>query len=374
MTPVTSTQTSSAPPPRRSCPSVRPMSDIDLDPSATRQATLPACPRKKSWPVLEIVVLLLMVKIAAGCWYILSGHHTAELISSPAASDGPDLSFLPAILEYTLPESRPKETSVVSDYLAAAAEAVSTSVAQAALPANLAVTAVAPVNAMTAGAFMVLGAQTAAGETGGRVETIPLPPGGDDLMTPAVQLPSPSLPRLAGEAAPLPPDNSMAFPNTLESAAMQNVREREQALARREALLATKEEALSNLETELAQRLSALEASRSEIETMTRRNEATLIEMKALREQQKKEDDVQADARIQHLVIAYKGMKADQAGMLINSMDDDVAVAILSAMPGRNAGLILANVSPEKAARLTKAISERRIDPNLLLADNPPLQ
>ncbi len=114
-----------------------------------------------------------------------------------------------------------------------------------------------------------------------------------------------------------------------------------------------------------------METSRSEIQTMTQRNEAILAEQKALREQQQKDDETQRDARIEHLVIAYKGMKAEQAGSLINSMEDDVAVDILSAMPGRNAGLILANVNPEKAARLTKAISEKRIDPNLLLADAP---
>ena len=44
----------------------------------------------------------------------------------------------------------------------------------------------------------------------------------------------------------------------------------------------------------------------------------------------------------------------------MNNLEDDVAVEILSAMPGRNAGQILANVNPEKAARLTKAISERK--------------
>jgi flagellar motility protein MotE (MotC chaperone) len=36
-------------------------------------------------------------------------------------------------------------------------------------------------------------------------------------------------------------------------------------------------------------------------------------------------------------------------------------------MPGRNAGLILGMVAPEKAARLVKAISEQRIDPRVLL-------
>ncbi|MDR1677836.1 MAG: hypothetical protein LBS44_05525, partial [Deltaproteobacteria bacterium] len=73
----------------------------------------------------------------------------------------------------------------------------------------------------------------------------------------------------------------------------------------------------------------------------------------------------------QHLVTAFKGMKPEQAGVLISSMDDTVAVSILSAMPGSNAGKILAMVNPEKAARLVKSISEQRIDPKALLEASP---
>ena len=386
MTPGTPPQPPASAPTRRPRPSSSPAPQMaagrqqarplaDINPSADHNADAPFRPHKKSWPVLEIVVILLLVKIVAGGWYILSDHNSAGAVSSPSAAALAE-SGLPLFAPQSAvqPESQQiSESSRVSDYLAAAADAVSPSVAQAASPSAM-TTAATSGNAVASGAFMVLGAQSVTGEVGGRVDTIPLPPGGDDLMDPALQSPS-SLPRLSGDSAPLPPDNaSGSINNAQNQGSGQNIREREQALARREALLATKAEALTNLEAELGQRLAALEASRSEIETMTRRNEATLQEMKILREQQKKEDEVLADARIQHLVTAYKGMKADQAGILVSSLDDDVAVAILSAMPGRNAGLILANVIPEKAARLTKAISERRIDPNLLLADNPPPQ
>ncbi len=360
--------------------------------SAEGQKTRKAPARRRGWPILEIVAVLLLVKIAAGGWYLLSGPGSGSAADEgQAALSLPDLSLIESAVA-ELSGRRPSgEENKVNEYLAAAAEAVSPASAQAA--GGLSLAAAMPANAMAAGAMMVLGAQAA--DSGAVVDSIPLPPGGEDLTVPAAHLPPPPLPQVgsnrapapeaaAGQAAPAASSERASAPvpapssSSSSSSSAAELRSREQALARREALLSTREEALSSLEEELNQRLAALEASRGEIETMTRRNEATLEEMKALREEQEKEKQQLEDARIQHLVTAYKGMKPDQAGLLINSMDDDVAVAILSAMPGRNAGLILANVEPGKAARLTKAISERRLDPNLILGDqaaeNPPVQ
>lgn len=353
--------------------------------SAEGQKTRKAPTRRRGWPILEIVAVLLLVKIVAGGWYLLSEHGSGSAADEGrAALSLPDLSLIESAVAEISGRRQSGEENKVNEYLAAAAEAVSPASAQAAGGVSLA--AAMPANAMAAGAMMVLGAQAA--DSGAVVDSIPLPPGGEDLTVPAAHLPPPQLPQVgasrapapeaaSGAAAPAASSERAAAPSPSASSTAE-LRSREQALARREALLSTREEALSSLEEELNQRLAALEASRGEIETMTRRNEATLEEMKALREEQEKEKQQLEDARIQHLVTAYKGMKPDQAGLLINSMDDDVAVAILSAMPGRNAGLILANVEPGKAARLTKAISERRLDPNLILGDqaaeNPPVQ
>ena len=347
--------------------------------SASRTAAAASKPaaksgKKRSWPIIELVLFLLVIKIAAGAYYILWSPKEAR-VTRPAASVSDSASTAVARAVNPEPETIAKSpatdhkpASVVDGYLAAAAEAVSPAVAQA---APVAVVPVSSVSAVSAGAFMVLGQSASPEAAAQSTATIPLPPGGDDLLTPAAQLPAAS-PGATGSSrpsannqgvAPLPPDQS--------AGTSQNVRAREQELARKEAMLATKEEALSSLESELNRQLAATEASRSEMEAMVKRNEAILTEMKALREQQKTEDELQKDARIEHLVIAYKGMKPEQAGNLVNSLDDDVAVSILSAMPGRNAGLILGYVNPDKAARLTKAISEKRIDPNLLLADQP---
>lgn len=339
--------------------------------SGSKPAAAPAKARKKrSWPIVELVLFLLVVKISAGAYYILSSPKEAQ-VAKPAASvaDSASMAVAKAVNPETgaesapQPTTAPKSTSMVDGYLAAAAGAVSPAVAQAAAP--IAVVPASSVSAVSAGAFMVLGQSASAEAAAQNNPTIPLPPGGDDLLTPAAQLPPPSSAASPGgtDVAPLPPDGSAAN--------SQSLRAREQDLARKEAMLATKEEALSSLESELNRQLAATEASRGEMEAMVRRNEAILTEMKALREQQKSEEELQKDARIEHLVIAYGGMKPEQAGNLVNSLDDEVAVSILSAMPGRKAGQILAFVNPDKAARLTKAISERRIDPNLLLADQP---
>jgi flagellar motility protein MotE (MotC chaperone) len=141
-------------------------------------------------------------------------------------------------------------------------------------------------------------------------------------------------------------------------------------LTRRETQLNAREQAIKELEADLNVRIAAAERSKTELKDLVTRNEAILEEQKALSIKQKNEEDALKDARLEHLVLAFKGMKPDQAGQLINSMDDMVAVSILSSMPGSNAGKILAMVQPEKAARLIKSISERRIDPKTILEEN----
>ncbi len=357
-------------------------------PKAASPSTARPRPAKKNWPLLEVVVVLLLIKISIGAWYLWSGSRADTRAAAPPApaaglvveETAPSVS---AVKPAPASGAPAREASKVDGYLAAAVGVTGPSVAQAApaesLPAATAslstataASTAALVSPISAGAYMVIGAQAGTGSAtqASPPPDIPLPPDAD-LLTPAVHLPTPSLPTLGDETrdvAPLPPSVPVRAPQ--EAEAMRVLRDREQDLARREADLSTRQEALTALEAELRRRAEDNEAFRSENEALLRRNEAILAEMKALREEQKKEDDENKKKRILHLVTAYKGMKAEQAGTLVNSLDDDVAVDILSAMPGRNAGLILAYVNPDKAARLTKAIAERRLDPTLLLGDN----
>ena len=387
-----------------------------------------AAGKRRNWPILEVALILVLVKIAAGAFYIwnrqggtgwdplsafrnirqtrleYAGGTTEtpeaamfEALASPetVVSDQTEAAMLEALglPEVTVagqPEtllekpaedrvdSAPKDLAlgppetgaagraetVLAEYLAAALKATQPAPAQAAPAyASSAYAAPAPASAalgaLSAGALMVVG-QNASGLAG---ENIPLPPGEEELWRPAAQLPAADLPRIGtGGAAQAP-----AAAGDFES--LRKLREREQELARREAILTSRTGALGALELELNQRLKETETVKKETEGLLQRNEAVLAEQQALAEQQKKEDEALKDVRLKHLVTAYTGMKPEQAGSLMNSMDDDVAVSILSAMPGGKAGKILAMVNPEKAARLTKAISEKRIDPNMLLND-----
>ena len=307
---------------------------------------LPAKPpapasKRRSWPIMEAAVILVLIKIAAGVFYIWNRpDETGREALKPPLQSGP------AWLDPALTVADETPEPAAADYLAAALKVTRPALAQAA-PAP------AAVSALSAGALMVVGAQNAA---------IPLPPDDDYLWQPATQLPQATLP-----LAEPSPAASPAVRTDFE--ALRKIREREQELARREAFLSSRDSSLRALEEELSQRRRDDETVKRETETMLQRNEAVLTEQKALAEQQQQEDDAQKEARLKHLVTAYSGMKAEQAGSLINSMDDDVAVAILSAMPGGKAGKILAMTNPDKAARLTKAISEKRIDPNTLLGD-----
>jgi flagellar motility protein MotE (MotC chaperone) len=325
--------------------------------AAKPAASLKPVKKAKSWPILEAALILVLIKIAAGAFYIWNrpGEPTRESRASlgQSLSDGLGLDFT------TLAPEAPETV----DYLAAALKAAQPTQAHAAQIAQAApAPAAAMVSALSAGALMVV-AQAGAPQVS---DSIPLPPGSEALLRPATQIPQPpSGPAAGAGVAPTVPPIPGPDLETLR-----NIREREQELARREAILNSRASDLGVLETQINQRLQEAQTVRGETESMLQRNEAVLVEQQALAEQQKQEEEASKEARLKHLVAAYGGMKAEQAGNLINSMDDDVAVAILSAMPGGKAGKILAMVNPDKAARLTKAISEKRIDPNLLLEDD----
>jgi flagellar motility protein MotE (MotC chaperone) len=130
---------------------------------------------------------------------------------------------------------------------------------------------------------------------------------------------------------------------------IQDLQIREEAVKKQEERLNEREKALDILEKKINERLAEIEATREKLSMLVKRHDELVEQQKVLK-----------DARIEHLVAAYKSMRPEAAGNLVNNLEDDVAVEILSAMPGRSAGQILANVNPEKAARLTKAISEKK--------------
>ena len=164
---------------------------------------------------------------------------------------------------------------------------------------------------------------------------------------------APTAPATAPGNSPLPLDSG-AEARTL-AGQYQNLvdalKRRESDIDRREQRLVEREKALDILQGEMDKKLKESEATRVKLAELVKKQEDLVAQQKSLR-----------DARIEHLVATYKSMKPQQAATLVNNLEEDVAVEILAVMPGRSAGQILAYVNPEKAARLTKAISERKIE------------
>jgi flagellar motility protein MotE (MotC chaperone) len=150
------------------------------------------------------------------------------------------------------------------------------------------------------------------------------------------QNPPPAL--AEGAAAPhantsqaTPPANasSQASPLPVQ---LQELREKEQALNQREA-------SLRALEQELDRKLQELKALQAQVQTLLDKA------------------DVLKDEKIRHLVDVYSNMKPQQAGQALQALDEAIAVKILAGMTGRKAGEILSTVQPDKAARLSEALT-----------------
>ena len=112
------------------------------------------------------------------------------------------------------------------------------------------------------------------------------------------------------------------------------------ALKAKEDELARKERSLRTLEQNLDKKLAELNSLEKRLKKMIA------------------EADVLKDKKIKHLVGVYTAMKAKQAAQVIESLDTDLAVKILSGMRGRSAGAILGYVAPKKAAKLSEELTK----------------
>ncbi|TIH12269.1 hypothetical protein D0S45_18640 [Marinifilum sp. JC120] len=112
------------------------------------------------------------------------------------------------------------------------------------------------------------------------------------------------------------------------------------ALKAKEDELARKERSLRTLEQNLDKKLAELNSLEKRLKKMIA------------------DADVLKDKKIKHLVGVYTAMKAKQAAQVIESLDTNLAVKILSGMRGRSAGAILGFVTPKKAAKLSEELTK----------------
>jgi len=114
-------------------------------------------------------------------------------------------------------------------------------------------------------------------------------------------------------------------------------------LAVREEELRKKEEELLILKKDIENKLAKLSQLQTELQGQLQKN------VDAANQSQEK--------RLKHLVGAYSAMKPDKAAGLIEKLNDDVALQILSAMKSKDVGAILSFVDTEKAARLSQRLA-----------------
>jgi flagellar motility protein MotE (MotC chaperone) len=119
--------------------------------------------------------------------------------------------------------------------------------------------------------------------------------------------------------------------------------------------LLKKQTELQQQEEELAQKKQELMAIQEEInkkiEELTQlRNE--------IREQMNQKKTME-EAKLRHLIKAYSTMKPQKAATLIEKLDIDFAIELLSKMKGDSVGSILTFVEVGKAAKISEGLAKR---------------
>jgi flagellar motility protein MotE (MotC chaperone) len=123
-------------------------------------------------------------------------------------------------------------------------------------------------------------------------------------------------------------------------------------------LLNKKEQQLRLKEEELKQKEDELLLLKQEVS-------AKLNELAALQEkvaddigEMQKREEVQKNNRIKKLGEMYKAMEPARAAKLMERLDEHIAVQIIGKMRGRAAGEILSSMELDKAAQISKRLSE----------------
>lgn len=114
-------------------------------------------------------------------------------------------------------------------------------------------------------------------------------------------------------------------------------------LKKREEELAAKERSLKELESQLGAQLVEIEKRNEQLRKL-------LADVKSVE-----------DERMQKLIKAYANMKAKSAAAVLETMNQDLAVKILSGLGGRQAGEILGFVETRKAAMLSEQLTKLRV-------------
>jgi len=111
-------------------------------------------------------------------------------------------------------------------------------------------------------------------------------------------------------------------------------------LAAKEEAIKREEERLKALRKEVDEKIEKYTKLLNELEEILRRVEAI------------------QDETIMHIVKAYESMPPEEAAARLSVLDESTAIKILLKMRSRKAGVIIALIEPEKAASITKTITQ----------------
>jgi|Deesub1362A_J573_1020465.scaffolds.fasta_scaffold00118_25 flagellar motility protein MotE (MotC chaperone) len=149
---------------------------------------------------------------------------------------------------------------------------------------------------------------------------------------------------------------------------MEEVKQKEEALARREAALHSEEERLKLLRQEILQTIEHLEAKRRDLEEARQRLRQTQKKLEderkrleALRKQIKQELDRQVEERLGKLAKVFDETTPEKAGKILSQLDPPTAAALLQRMNSRKAGRIWGYVDPERAREISRVLTQRGV-------------
>jgi len=136
--------------------------------------------------------------------------------------------------------------------------------------------------------------------------------------------------------------------NYLESEVIQ--REREKMIRERQKL-ENERQHLETVKKEIDQKIERLSKVQETVEQKIKRQETLIAEYKAMQEST-------MDNQFKHLLKIYTSMRSKKSAMLIDKLDMDIAIRLLSKMKGEKVGQILSYVPPEKAAALSEQLAK----------------
>lgn len=139
--------------------------------------------------------------------------------------------------------------------------------------------------------------------------------------------------------AQIPPSAPATLPTLSDMAT--RLEQREAELRKREEAVRQKEEYLSKLEQETEKKLKELIGIQKEIQAY------------------RAEKEEAQNGKIRSLAKIYGTMKPKEAAKLLENLDDQLVVSVISTMTPDEAGNILGNMDIKKAAKISESLSHR---------------